>query len=342
MQWEKQVAQARKETKEQFDRLAQDQPSAVSDLSETIYTNGSEVEAIGIFGKNDTYGRRIGDSFTLGNNTQEFEPIEEFEPVADAPYNVAQFAEDDTFDNTYDSRQTPNYPIHTERPDFISNGMTEDSAYSNPGWGDQGSYRVQGLETGSDIVGSNRVRSFTGGSNRVGSFTGGSNRVGSFTESSNRVGSYRGGPSRPKAFRNGVAEGDSYSEDGDASTYKKGTKYTDDFDIPEPTRTSPIIVLYDTILSHPVLTCFAFPCIPCLAICVKSVESSAPPLKIRKSARARKSMRSMPNQSRDESTFAEYNANRVWIYFVLLLFSIILWSSFNICFLSANQCVETI
>ena len=75
MKWQKQVSKVRKDTKEQLNRVAQDQPSAVSDLSATIYTNGSEVDAIGAFGRNDAYAAVAADSFTLGNLTTEFEAI---------------------------------------------------------------------------------------------------------------------------------------------------------------------------------------------------------------------------------------------------------------------------
>ena len=72
---------------------------------------------------------------------------------------------------------------------------------------------------------------------------------------------------------------------------------------------SPIMVLYDTILSHPALTCIAFPCIPCLAVYVKATERNAPDVAPRRRIRKKGKMK-----IEDDSTFAEYNAVRVSKY----------------------------
>jgi len=283
VQWEKQVTKARKQTKKQFDRLAVDQPSAVSDMSETIYTDASEVDAIGTFGNNAAYGRGVGDSFTLGNNTQEFERIGDYDPISgpvSGGYNVGRFVEEDTYDDTYeDQRQNSNiYPIKTDESEFTGDV-----------WGGQGSYRVQGLETASDVVGatytSDHMRSDTADMTNDSSMDG---------------------------------------DDGDDSTYKDrdyGPSHYNEFDIPQSNRPSPIMVLYDTILSHPALTCIAFPCVPCLAVYVKSTEHQRAAVPVRRRDKPKRNSR-QPSRTRseDNSTFADYNARQV-CFDVILLYS---------------------
>jgi hypothetical protein len=66
------------------------------------------------------------------------------------------------------------------------------------------------------------------------------------------------------------------------------------------------MVLYDIILSHPVLTCISLPCIPCLAVYVKSSERNTVPVAPRR--RVRKKGKQKVD---DDSTFAAYNANKV-------------------------------
>lgn len=300
VQWEKQVTRVRRETKDQFDRLASDQRSAVSDLSETIYTNGSytngsEVDAIGAFGKNDAYGRRIGDSFTLGNNSvDEFETIADYEP-APGGYNVDQIAEDDTtYDGTFgESEQTPNYPRRGSR---FSGVGTEDSGFTGDDWGNQGSYRLQGLETASDIVDQPQIEAH--GRSRKAKKTSKESRDYSNIHS-----------------RSYTADSRSDVEDGTATSDRdEYDKYLDDYDIPEPSRQSPMVVLYDTILSHPLLTCIAFPCIPCLALYVKSTEKKSIPVRPRRRVdkgklKGNRNVKSA--RSKDESTFAAYNENQV-------------------------------
>jgi hypothetical protein len=296
VKWEKQVTKARRETKDQFDRLAHDQPSAVSDLSETVFTNGSEVDAIGIFGKNDAYGRRVGDSFTLGSITEEFEPIGNYDPVTGAAYNIVQLGEESTYDNTYgESGQDSNtFPMQNEVARFTDDALTEESGFTGDRWGNQGSYRVQGLETGSDVVGQSYSQSQT---------------------------QSRSGISKSQSFRRGNAEtsftADSPTEDFDESinSHRSYSNYLEDYDVPAPIRQSPIVVLYDTILSHPLLTCIAFPCIPCLALYVKTTEKTSPVALPRKRFEPRGKKkgknRFKSTGSKDDSTFAEYHANQV-------------------------------
>lgn len=288
VQWEKQVSKARKS-----DQFSSDQPSAVSDLSETIYTNGSD--AINAFGKNNPYRKgKSGDSFTLGNaTTDDFGPVGEFEPIADNPrmyqyqhgnYNIGQFVDDDTQDNTFDSRNF-NFPTNNAYPPSANT-----SNVSGGQWGNQGSYHLGGGSTGDLML------------------------SGTNTED--------GRPYRPNLSkdRNNTEDTsydetvDTYGEEstdgGDSSTFRDGKKYfSDDYDIPEPMRQSPIMVLYDTILSHPLLTCMAFPCIPCLAVVVKAQERKAPPSTRRR--RLNKGRKAKRDDASREDSFATYNANMV-------------------------------
>jgi len=291
VKWQKQVSKVRKDSKDQFDRMAQDQPSAVSDLSATIYTNGSEVDAIGAFGRNDAYAAPAADSFTLGNPTTEFEAILDYDPIDGsanqrAGYNVGQFAEDDTYDNSQ-GRGSNIFPIST-------NG----SGYTGDAWGNQGSYRVQGLETASDVVGP---------SVDMGSA--------SYNNTRERYNSNISNDERMDTYSDDYDDDDHHhhDDDDDDSTYKPKykNKYFDDdeYGIRQPVRQSPIMVLYDTILSHPALTCIAFPCIPCLAVYVKATERNATVVTPRRNIR-KKGQKKID----DDSTFAEYNAVRVSKY----------------------------
>jgi hypothetical protein len=294
VKWQKQVSKVRKDTKEQLNRVAQDQPSAVSDLSATIYTNGSEVDAIGAFGRNDAYAAVAADSFTLGNLTTEFEAILDYDPIDGGAnqrvgHNVGHFAEDDTYDNTFDSQgQGSNLlPIST-------NG----SGYTGDAWGNQGSYRVQGLENASDVVGPSvdmGSASYNNTRERYNSNIPNDERMHAYSDDYDHHGD----------------NGDGYDDDN--STYKLNykNKYFDDDDygIRQPVRQSPIMVLYDTILSHPALTCIALPCIPCLAVYVKVTDRNAPDVAPRRTIRKKGKMK-----IEDDSKFAEYNAVRVSEY----------------------------
>lgn len=289
VKWEKQVTKARKETKDQFDRLANDTPSAVSDLSETLYTNGSEVDAIGLFGKNNDYNQQVGDSFTLGATTADFDAIADYNPATGSPYNINQFAEESTYDqNTYDdSGHGQNYfPIQNDISRVTDELQTNESGLTGERWGEQGSYRVQGLDNVSDVVGN------------------------SFSQSQQQH------PMPKSQSINEKGTGPTFTAtmespeelDGDDTVDSPPSySYLEDYDIPRPVRQSPIVVLYDTILSHPLLTCVCLPCIPCLAIYVKTSDrpSSAQPRRMRKGKSKLKS-----GGSRDDSMFAEYNANR--------------------------------
>ncbi len=324
VKWEKQVTKARRETKDQFDRL-HDQPSAVSDLSETVFTNGSEVDAIGMFGKNNAYARGAGESFTLGMNTEEFEPIGDYDP---AMYNIGQFADESTYDNTYGdsgyvSNQVYSNTMESEEGRFTNEIPTQDSGFTGEQWGQQDSYRVQGLESASDVVGQSQSQSQNHFQMRSRSQL-----------SKNQA--------RERHNAKAVFETDSNSDDLDESNESKASErsfsnYFDDYDVPEPARQSPIVVLYDTILSHPLLTCISFPCIPCLALYVKTSEKPAPSRSFKKIERKVKvsgKHRLKSTRSKDDSTFAEYHANQVscrkflfLLYFIMSIDSI----QFNCC-----------
>jgi hypothetical protein len=303
VQWEKQITKARKDSKDQFNRMMHDQPSAVSDLSQTVYTNGSDFDPIGEFGMNNAYGK--ADSFTLGNPTTEFEPTGDYDPIDGGAnqrgaYNIDQFAEDDTFDNSHGSNMFPTSTNGSEITGSHGRGpnlfptSTNGSGLTGDDWGNQGSYRVQGLETGSDVVGGSGLGST----------------------------SFNSALKNPKGRRNqnfSQTASLGIDSDDDDDDYTKGrdndskykSNYTkayfdDKHDIPQPIRQSAIMVLYDIILSHPVLTCISLPCIPCLAVYVKSSERNAVPVAPRR--RVRKKGKQKVD---DDSTFAAYNANKV-------------------------------
>jgi len=260
----------------QFNQLAHDQRSAVSDLSETIYTNGSEVDAIGGFGQQ---GYAVG---------EDFEPIGDYEHVVGAggrivhnkigindAYGMNQFLEDDTFDNTFDNQRkiVPYYTMSTNET-----GLTGDE------WGNQGSYQLQGLgTTTSDFVGP------------------AANDMDSTSDRHRRGRGYRQDLSNDE-----TADTNDIDHDDDDSYYRRRSNLPDkDYDdIPQPVRQSPIVALYDAILSHPLLVCLSFPCIPCLAVYVKSAERHIPPPPRLRSRSKR------TDHKDDESTFAQYNANQ--------------------------------
>lgn len=273
-----------------FHQLAQDQRSAVSDLSETIYTNGSETDPIGDFGKNNPYA--ADDAFTLGNvASEDFEPIGDYEhhvaggyahkgAAGHVAYNLNQFLEDDTLDNTLDDQR---------RGTSIFTMSTNETGFTGDEWGNQGSYHVQGLETGSDVVGP----------------------MGSDMDMNNAPPRRRGGGYRQNIMSLDNTADTSYIDEEDEESYRRGRGgYPDkrSYDIPQPVRQSPIVALYDAILSHPIITCMAFPCIPCLALYVKSVERHAPAAPRRRPS-SKRNVRSKDSED-DESTFAEYHKNQ--------------------------------
>jgi hypothetical protein len=299
VQWEKQVTKIRKDSRNQFNQFAHDQRSAVSDLSETIYTNGSEVDAIGGFGQqNNVYV--ADDAFTLGNGpSEDFEPIGDYEPMGagvgypnnknglNGPYIMGQFLEDDTLDNTIENQR---------RGASFFTMSTNDTGLTGDGWGNQGSYHLQGLET----------------------------TPSDFAEPvTNDTHSTTGQGRRGRGYRQDVSNDDtadtSYIDGDDDTSYRRGRgRIPDkDYDIPQPVRQSPVVALYDAILSHPLLTCMSLPCIPCLALYVKSAERNIPPA-TRRRPRSKRAAQSEDRE--DESTFAEYHANQVRLIFGMLPF----------------------
>jgi hypothetical protein len=313
VQWEKQVTKLRKDTRNQFNDLAHDQRSAVSDLSETIYTNGSEVDPIGGFGLNNNGYGGVDDAFTLGNvASEDFEPIGDYDPIGagggfannkggmmNDAYNLNQFVEDDTFDNTFDNER---------RGGSVFTMSTKESGLTGDKWGNQGSYHLQGIETASDF-GDPTMSDMDGTTDRR---------------------TRRGMGYRQEVSHDDTAD-TSYIDRDDEMSYVRGrsNRPDRDYDIPQPARHSPIVALYDAILSHPLLTCLSFPCIPCLALYVKSAERNIPAAP-RRRGRSKRSVKSRGGD--DESTFAEYHANQVGLRLIISLVCFY-WFVMKKCFL---------
>jgi hypothetical protein len=201
-----------------------------------------------------------------------------------AAYNMNQFLEDDTLDNTFENKR---------RGASFFTMSTNETGLTGDEWGNQGSYHLQGIETASDF----------------GEPT--ASDMDSTTDRHKRGRGYRQEVSNDDTADTSYIDRD----DDDAASYYRGRSDRDYDDIPQPVRQSPIVALYDAILSHPLLTCLSFPCIPCLALYVKSAERSVPPAP-RRRARSKRSGKS--DRKDDESTFAEYHANQVCLIFPML------------------------
>ncbi len=349
VKWEKQIASFRKQKKD-LARAPTTAVSDHSDTRGTSMgesmTNGSETDPIGGFGDNGNYEGDV-DAFTLGGNNapDDFEPISDMRddypeppvhtfssargPSTPNGYGMNNFAPDTFEEDTYDNMNSN-----------LFSGKSQESGFSGAGWGGQGSYHLDGR-------GGNQVNThfFRGKSNDSAFNDSGFQDSGvagqawagqgsyhldgidntTATQSSvgynRRTRSSSGSPRRGRMETMTGPTEDTVSteeEDGEASTYydededsyaKYARKY--DLQIPEKReRVSNIMLMYDTILSNPILTMMTAPCIPCLAFYVKANENRAP-----QEPQRRRSQRGMTRSNSrlriDDDTFAEYNAQRV-------------------------------
>lgn len=309
-------------------------------------TNGSETDPIGGFGDNGNYGD-AADGFTLGGNNspEDFEPISDMRDDYAEPqlntfssargpntrdgYGMNNFATDTYEDDTYDNMNSNLFSGKSQESGFSGGagwggqgsyhmgnnqvnthffrGKSNDSAFNDSGfqdsgygsqaWAGQGSYHLDGIDNTTatqSSIGYDRTRSDSPRRSRSGSPRRG--RMNTMT-----------GPTDDSA---------STEEDEDASTFSDEDSYAKyarkyDLQLPEKReRVSNVMLMYDTILSNPILTLMAAPCIPCLAFYVKANENRAP-----QEPQRRRSQRGMTRSNSrlriDDDTFAEYNAQRV-------------------------------